>query len=192
MENRLVVPVCWGELETCRCAPTQRYPLVWIDDELWPRCHECVKPSRDRPARWASWARRLMDERTVEEQDAAPGAIGAGPRHPSHLLQTRLREAKRANISWHTILNNHASTRPKCHGGPLCPSVWVCKEFETCGSEHVCRLVLPNSYAPGDGLVVPPSTKQPMMFVSTSSRPCVPTRMVCLRCCFALHTGTCQ
>ena len=29
---------------------------------------------------------------------------------------------KRANvqtISWHTVLNNHASTRPKEHGGPL-------------------------------------------------------------------------
>ena len=76
-------------------------------------------------------------------------------RLPPHLLQMRLREAKETNVSWHTILNNHASTRPKCHGGGrLCHSLKACKEFGTCGSEHVCRLVFPNSYAPGDGLVV--------------------------------------
>ena len=75
----------------------------------------------------------------------------------------RLREAKRANISWHTILNNHASTRPNCLGGPLCRPLAVLKEFESSnhGSEHVCRLVLPNSYARGDGLGVSATAQAP-------------------------------
>ena len=33
-------------------------------------------------------------------------------------------------ISWHTTLNNHASTRPKAYGGKLVDSVTACKAFE--------------------------------------------------------------
>ena len=35
-----------------------------------------------------------------------------------------------AGISWHTTLNNHASTRPKAYGGKPVHSVTACKEFE--------------------------------------------------------------
>ena len=33
-------------------------------------------------------------------------------------------------ISWHTTLNNHASTRPKAYGGKLVDSLTECKAFE--------------------------------------------------------------
>ena len=66
------------------------------------------------------------------------------------------------DISWHTTLNNHASTCPKAYGGKLVDSVIACKAFEqSLGSAPVsdsatwrCRLVLPNSFARGDGRVL--------------------------------------
>ena len=57
-------------------------------------------------------------------------------------------------ITWHTVLNNHASQRPKAHGGALVDSVTACKEFTPPGpscAEWRCTLTLPNSFAPGDG-----------------------------------------
>ena len=65
-------------------------------------------------------------------------------------------------ISWHTTLNNHASTRPKAYGGKLVDSLTERKAFEqSLGSAPVsdsatwrCRLVLPNSFVLGDGRVL--------------------------------------
>ena len=58
--------------------------------------------------------------------------------------------------SWHTTLNNHASTRPKEYGGALVQSVQKCKTFTPAapGSASApwrCSLDLPNSFSPGDG-----------------------------------------
>ena len=66
--------------------------------------------------------------------------------------------------SWHTTLNNHASTRPKMYGGPLVPSVSRCKTFEhiapgsasaaapgSASAAWRCSLDLPNSFTPTDG-----------------------------------------
>ena len=58
--------------------------------------------------------------------------------------------------SWHTTLDDHASTRPKCHGGPLVTSVTQCKTFGklapgSASVERRCFLDLPNSFAPNDG-----------------------------------------
>ena len=69
-------------------------------------------------------------------------------------IQLRLLEAKLERIRWHTVLNNHASTRPKKHGGQLCSSLKECATIEETASGVVCRLVLPNSYARDDGLRV--------------------------------------
>jgi len=66
---------------------------------------------------------------------------------------------KLPKISWHTAVNNHASTRPKIHGGKLCESVRKCKTYnhvQTPGSASVvqCTLTLPNSFQAGDGIVL--------------------------------------
>ena len=66
--------------------------------------------------------------------------------------------------SWHTTLNNHASTRPKIYGGPLVPAVSRCKTFEhiapgsasaaapgSASAAWRCSLDLPNSFTPTDG-----------------------------------------
>ena len=66
--------------------------------------------------------------------------------------------------TWHTTLNNHASTRPKMYGGPLVPSVSRCKTFEhiapgsasaaapgSASAAWRCSLDLPNSFTPTDG-----------------------------------------
>ena len=69
-------------------------------------------------------------------------------------VQAYLLEHRVDKISWHTVLNNHASTRPKVHGGPLVRSVTGCKEFAAPGlasAEWLCTLTLPNSFAAGDG-----------------------------------------
>ena len=66
--------------------------------------------------------------------------------------------------SWHTTLNNHASTRPKIYGGALVPGVSHCKTFEhiapgsasaaapgSASAKWRCSLDLPNSFTPTDG-----------------------------------------
>jgi hypothetical protein len=64
---------------------------------------------------------------------------------------------KLPSIMWHTAVNNHASTRPKIHGGKLCESVRKCKTYDhvqTPGSASVvqCTLRLPNSFQQADGI----------------------------------------
>ena len=55
------------------------------------------------------------------------------------------------HISWHTILNNHASTRPKAYGGPVVRSSTNCKTFTRLGSSTWrCELDMANSFAAGD------------------------------------------
>ena len=59
--------------------------------------------------------------------------------------------------SWHTSLNNHASTRPKTHGGRLCTAVTACKTFTpppAIGGKCSCTLELPNSFHADDGRVL--------------------------------------
>jgi len=94
----------------------------------------------------------------VSDTSAASGASapasGAFFYDTHGAISQRLIEAKNADISWHIVLNNHASKRPKAYGGPLCHSVKACKTFGRVGSMHSCRIVLPNSYAPDDGKVV--------------------------------------
>ena len=57
--------------------------------------------------------------------------------------------------SWHTTLNNHASTRPKEYGGATVHSVQACKTFTPPGSASAswqCVLDLPNSFTKNDGI----------------------------------------
>ena len=72
---------------------------------------------------------------------------------PDDEVQDYLRERKKGNISWHIVLNNHASTRPKQYGGPVVQSVTACKTFsDSASGEWECWLDLPNSFANGDRL----------------------------------------
>ena len=57
-------------------------------------------------------------------------------------------------ISWHVILNNHASTRPTGLGGPLCKSVKACRTFKVFQGRIMCTLRIPNSFHIDDGRVL--------------------------------------
>ena len=78
---------------------------------------------------------------------------GRQPEVEDYLLQHHLRR-----FSWHTVLNNHASTRPRDRGGPLVKAVTDCKEFAKAdrGSSEQwrCTLTLPNSFEKEDGRVL--------------------------------------
>ena len=69
--------------------------------------------------------------------------------HPP-ALQAYLLEHHKKTISWHDVLNNHASTRP-----PVVEAVTDCKEFKEFPAEGAarwqCTLTLPNSFEPEDG-----------------------------------------
>ena len=81
-------------------------------------------------------------------------------------IQDYIQEHHATGIKWHHTLNNHASTRPIKLGGPLVHSVSECKSFEELpqvsdgatqvsdGATFRCTVVLPNSFAPGDGCVL--------------------------------------
>ena len=75
-----------------------------------------------------------------------------GEPHIGHhtAIQKLLLEAKESHISWHLVLNNHFSQRPKEHGGALCKSVRACKEYDIKDGQYCCRIRLPNSYWPDD------------------------------------------
>ena len=69
----------------------------------------------------------------------------------AYLLEHHVR-----HISWHIVLNNHASTRPKAHGGPIVPSIKACKTYQShapgnASADWRCTLHMPNSFAAGDG-----------------------------------------
>ena len=92
---------------------------------------------------------------------AAPGADssaewqqrGRQPEVEAYLLQHHLRP-----FSWHTVLNNHASTRPRDRGGPLVKAVTDCQEFAKPdrgrSAQWRCTPTLPNSFEKEDGRVL--------------------------------------
>ena len=65
-------------------------------------------------------------------------------------VEAYLTEHHNERISWHLVLNNHASTRP-----PFVEAVTDCKEFKEFPAEGAarwqCTLTLPNSFEPEDG-----------------------------------------
>ena len=70
-----------------------------------------------------------------------------------------LREHHVETVTWHHVLNNTTSTKPKEHGGPVVPAVSNFKQFESLGSGCAnpmvrCILKLPNSLIEGDGKVL--------------------------------------
>ena len=70
-----------------------------------------------------------------------------------------LREHDVETVTWHHVLNNTTSTKPKEHGGPVVPAISNCKQFESYGSGSTnpmvrCILKLPNSFIKGDGKVL--------------------------------------
>ena len=63
------------------------------------------------------------------------------------------------SITWHHVLDNTTSTRPKAHGGKVVRSVTDHEHFEAQGAGSAtpmirCTLRLPNSFAPDDGKVL--------------------------------------
>ena len=70
-----------------------------------------------------------------------------------------LQEHHVKTTTWHLVLNNTTSTKPKDHGGPVVPAISKLKQYETCGSGSAspmvrCILRLPNSFVKGDGKVL--------------------------------------
>ena len=88
------------------------------------------------------------------EADAAMQAVEVYT--PERLQTVEVYITEHHQGSWHTTLNNHASTRPKAYGGPLVHALTACKSFSwrqaAPGSAcRVCLLDVPNSFAPSDG-----------------------------------------
>ena len=113
--------------------------------------HVDAQPTRPKQQRRPSSRKAVpgapatMAAPNVVVSDAASGAPSAtsgaldGIQHAIPQIQERLKLAKLDHMKWHTILNNHASTRPKALGGKLCESVTACKQFDRVGTMHRCR-----------------------------------------------------
>ncbi len=82
------------------------------------------------------------------------GVLEPQPLAGLEAVENYLSQHRQPYIPWHTILNNHSSTRPDARGGKTCHSITQCKTFVQTrwGGSWICRLDVPNSFAPGDGL----------------------------------------
>jgi hypothetical protein len=70
--------------------------------------------------------------------------------HALLALETFLR-AKKSTMSWHTIVNNTTSTRPKVNGGKLFKSLTALEQTrQTRDGEHTCTISMPCSFDTGD------------------------------------------
>jgi hypothetical protein len=70
--------------------------------------------------------------------------------HALLALETFLR-AKKSTMSWHTIVNNTTSTRPKVNGGNLFKSLTALEQTrQTRDGEHTCTISMPCSFDTGD------------------------------------------
>ena len=62
-------------------------------------------------------------------------------------VEAYLQQHRLQHISWHFVLNNHASTRPKTHGGQIVPSITPCKTYSAPGPASAvweCTLDMPH------------------------------------------------
>jgi hypothetical protein len=69
-----------------------------------------------------------------------------------------LKEHHVKSVTWHHVLNNTTSTRPKTHGGKVVRSLTDHKHYEAQGAGFAtpmmrCTIRLPNSFAPDDRTV---------------------------------------
>ena len=93
-----------------------------------------------------------------------PGSASPFLQAPSERLLAYMDSYHNVSVTWHWTLNNHASTRPKIHGGPIVPSITKCKTFTEPGSASAswqCTLDLPNSFAKDDGIRLHVSSEAP-------------------------------
>ena len=61
-------------------------------------------------------------------------------------VEAYLQQHRLQHTSWHIVLNNHASTRPKTHGGQIVPSITACKTYSAPGPANAvwaCTLDMP-------------------------------------------------
>ena len=111
--------------------------------EAAPLCAALLLPRAARPPAMAN----VGDITTPEPQPLA------GLEVVETFVEAYLSEHRVPSISWHTILNNHSSTRPKEYGGKVVQSVKQCKtSTQDAAGAWSCDLDMPNSFAPGDGL----------------------------------------
>ena len=54
--------------------------------------------------------------------------------------------------TWHSVLNNHSSTKPRSMGGPMIRSLTELKDYWTDNGSHYCRINMPCSFQHGDGI----------------------------------------
>jgi len=76
---------------------------------------------------------------TTVAHDAPPLSAPVSDRAPQgQMAMGYLQQYHKTSISWHTILNNHASTRPESYGGTHVDSLTECKTFgQSLGSAPV-------------------------------------------------------
>ena len=78
----------------------------------------------------ASWSSACRTPTTVAH-DAPQLSAPVSDRAPQvQMAMGYIQQYHATGISWHTTLNNHASTRPKAYGGKLVDSLTECKTFE--------------------------------------------------------------
>ena len=75
-------------------------------------------PPGDKPALMAAGSFPALDIAVVDSLLAAD----------LQAIEAYIRD-QHTGVSWHLVLNNHASTRPEVLGGPLVPAVTDCKIF---------------------------------------------------------------
>ena len=102
-------------------------------------------PPGDKPALVAAGSFPALDIAVVDSLLAAD----------LQAIEAYIRD-QHTGVSWHLVLNSHASTRPKVLGGPLVPAVTDCKTYQeieagSATSFWRCILQLPNSFQPNDG-----------------------------------------
>ena len=121
-----------------------------------------------------------VNEPSSTPSAATPGASsGLLQRVIPRVIEQHLRKARQPHISWHTVLHDHATQRPKAYGGPLCASIKACKKWTQVGSMHSCRIVLPNSYAPDDGKVVEAEASAPDKHTAGEDAACAAFALLC-------------
>ena len=127
-----------------------------MEDSTWAggcaRMRECTESMNAKQGSSENSDVSPSIEMRPPQQSLAHEDLIADIGEPLSALEALLVRHHTTIATWHSVLNNHSSTKPRSMGGPMFRSLTELKDYWTDNGSHYCRIDMPCSFQHGDGI----------------------------------------
>ena len=148
-------------------------PKAGPNDKMEHRCPDCTAGLME-DSTWAGGCARMREctesmnakQGSSENSDVSPSIEMRPPQQslahedliadigePLSALEALLVRHHTTRATWHSVLNNHSSTKPRSMGGPMFRSLTELKDYGYVNGLWHCWINMPCSFQQGDGIL---------------------------------------